>query len=414
MPTVHFKEILPFSSVIFELRDVFSLDYFDLISADCLIRVNLWTKFYVIVFAPVLLIVIIQARAKLQWCGWKRRKADTDTAIRHISTVAIARALAARAKAKSQAHYRNRAVQQCCIVIFFFYPMMSSAIFQMLDCRDLDFGQRWHQYDLSIDCHGETYRRVEVLSWFLVLAVPLGIPIFFGVVLWLNRDRLSIDHSGDIDFDVFHKICTDLHPDLDEETIKALFADVDIDGNGHISPSEIYSYAFFSELERRVATERKEHVLHATSSLRTASHQIVQMQRGILGFDDGTSSDDGGSDEDGHSIWVGKFPDNVASEEDLSKHFSRFGKVLSVTVRRKPGYLKSWAFVTYVHKRDAAEAVAAGVRKEVAVTDEEGYECVLKINEVTVGAELQRQASQQMPVRLRCFLLSCCTCWVAL
>ena len=90
MPTVHFKEILPFSSVIFELRDVFSLDYFDLISADCLIRVNLWTGFYVIVFAPVLLIVIIQARAKLQWCGWKRRKADTDTAIRHISTVAIA------------------------------------------------------------------------------------------------------------------------------------------------------------------------------------------------------------------------------------------------------------------------------------------------------------------------------------
>ena len=95
------------------------------------------------------------------------------------------------------------------------------------------------------------------------------------------------------------------------------------------------------------------------------------------------------------SVWVGHIPDNFAhSELELSKVFARFGTVLSVTVRRKAGHLKSWAFVTFLSKWDAAEAVTAGLRKEVVVVDEDGEECVLKVRKVKVDEELQKHSTR--------------------
>ena len=64
--------------------------------------------------------------------------------------------------------------------------------------------------------------------------------------------------------------------------------------------------------------------------------------------------------------------------------------MLSVTVRRKAGHLKSWAFVTFLSKWDAAEAVTAGLRKEVVVVDEDGEGCVLKVRKVKVDEELHK------------------------
>eukprot|EP01045_Picozoa_sp_COSAG04_P012467 COSAG04_NODE_840_length_9955_cov_5.454038_9_plen_213_part_00 len=101
------------------------------------------------------------------------------------------------------------------------------------------------------------------------------------------------------------------------------------------------------------------------------------------------------------SVWVGHIPDNFAhSELELSKVFARFGTVLSVTVRRKAGHLKSWAFVTFLSKWDAAEAVTAGLRKEVVVVDEDGEECALKVRKVKVDEELRKHSVRTATVCL--------------
>ena len=107
--------------------------------------------------------------------------------------------------------------------------------------------------DLAVDCHSITYRSVYVLAWALLLLLPIGIPAFFGWLLYLNRSRLSADTSSEIQYEVFEKICRSLHPKIDEETLKDIFEDVDADGSGTLSEQEVYSYAFFNELQRRVA-----------------------------------------------------------------------------------------------------------------------------------------------------------------
>jgi hypothetical protein len=64
---------------------------------------------------------------------------------------------------------------------------------------------------MGIDCHSTTYRRVRIVAWVLIAVIPVGIPAFFGVILYWNRSRLSADNSDDINYEVFARICRSLH-----------------------------------------------------------------------------------------------------------------------------------------------------------------------------------------------------------
>ena len=71
---------------------------------------------------------------------------------------------------------------------------------------------------------------------------------------------------------------------------------------------------------------------------------------------------------------MGGIPDTcVRGPAALTKAFSEFGAVLSVTVRRKEGDKKNWAFVTFCD----APSMAAALVSDVAVTGDGGEEVVL-------------------------------------
>eukprot|EP01046_Picozoa_sp_COSAG06_P022042 COSAG06_NODE_1687_length_8714_cov_5.627742_2_plen_1485_part_00 len=259
-----FVKHIVFSKWIFDLRKYFQLDFFGLMSVDCIIRVSLYVKFVVIIGMPILLILFIQLKVRVKWFTMKRRlrkqkaKDDEGPVLRiRLDSLVAARKVAVGIKAMSQTAKINKAAAMTFAVIFFFYPIVSSTIFQMLDCRPMDFGQEWHTYDLAIDCHGTLYKYVWMASCALIVAFPIGIPVFFYYILYMNRSRLSEDTSGDLSYDVFEKLCLSLHPHVDSETMEKMFEDVDTDGSGGISQQEMYSYAFFAELQRRVATMRQ-------------------------------------------------------------------------------------------------------------------------------------------------------------
>jgi hypothetical protein len=209
-----FVSHLTWAQWIFDLRKYFQLDFFGLMSVDCLIRVTLYTRFTLTLAIPTFLIVFIQVRAKVQQCRQRRRalKAPGDLG----GTVSLfgllaAKNAAAHMKSRLSASKINAASALSFAVIFFFYPICSSTIFQMLDCRPMDIGQSWHTYDMGIDCHSTTYRRVRIVAWVLIAVIPVGIPAFFGVILYWNRSRLSADNSDDINYEVFARICRSLH-----------------------------------------------------------------------------------------------------------------------------------------------------------------------------------------------------------
>jgi len=73
--------------------------------------------------------------------------------------------------------------------LFLVYPAVSSSIFGVFICKDVDFNglQSYLVADFGILCSGERYE--EVLKWALaaVFVYPLGIPLFFLKDLWLYR-----------------------------------------------------------------------------------------------------------------------------------------------------------------------------------------------------------------------------------
>eukprot|EP01052_Picozoa_sp_SAG31_P005638 SAG31_NODE_250_length_19098_cov_4.337123_8_plen_1277_part_00 len=98
---------------------------------------------------------------------------------------------------------REKIIARSASLIFFFlflvYPTLVISVFHMLSCRKLDDGQYVHNYDYSVDCTSNEYLWFEASAVIMVFVYPLGIPLFFGLLMFVNRAELSKD-----DDDVFN------------------------------------------------------------------------------------------------------------------------------------------------------------------------------------------------------------------
>lgn len=91
------------------------------------------------------------------------------------------------------------------------------------------------------------------------------------------------------------------------------------------------------------------------------------------------------------TVWIGQLPDTyVDGELRLAKLFERFGKVLTCTVRQKPGHRRNWALLTFVHTSAVNNAVESALQGEVIVEDEEGARCALVVRRAKIDSELRR------------------------
>eukprot|EP01052_Picozoa_sp_SAG31_P054542 SAG31_NODE_14581_length_798_cov_1.025751_1_plen_108_part_10 len=106
-------------------------------------------------------------------------------------------------------------------------------------CRQLDRGESIHEFDAGLDCNGTTYQVFRVIAFVCMLMYPFGIPIGFGVLLYLNRKVLSRDHRNDIDFKKFVGLARFYAPETDElpglEDLEEKFNKIDADSSGIIT-----------------------------------------------------------------------------------------------------------------------------------------------------------------------------------
>jgi hypothetical protein len=200
----------------------------------------------------------------------------------------------------------------------------------------------------GIDCKGSGYNAAFIISLILLLLFPVGIPIFFGTVMFWNRSRLAEDQDNDIEFEAFAELIREIRHDdaqMDEAALQAMFADVDSDASGSISPLEMFRYAFESELSRRCKSESENQIIGGQSPEGT---QIHARGVGVHGWD-GTPDGEG----------------EFESEDALGKIFSAFGVFVQATVRHRidagTGENTSWALVTMGDTAAADRALGAPV-----------------------------------------------------
>ena len=118
-------------------------------------------------------------------------------------------------------------LQWIMLLTFVMYPTVSSTILSVYSCHQLDFGERWHERDTSIDCTSTSYKVYLVIFIVLTVAIPLGVPLGFLYLLYRNRDELS--HSDDVSNaitpQVFARIVREIDSDIPwtETEVPALF-----------------------------------------------------------------------------------------------------------------------------------------------------------------------------------------------
>lgn len=75
-------------------------------------------------------------------------------------------------------------------LLFLIYPGVSSTILRHYVCKDID-GTEYLLSDLSQECGTDRWNRYAYWNSLLIFVYPMGVPLFFGVLLWFNRDRLK-------------------------------------------------------------------------------------------------------------------------------------------------------------------------------------------------------------------------------
>ena len=357
-----FVHHLPLSADFFDLLKYLDMDMWGFLPLDCIFPQSLYGTFFATVLTPVVLCIIILTKHRMKWVGKEFDAGSRDglTRTHSFRALASAKKVAANLREKAKTEQGTAANQQCMLVIFFFYPSVSSIIFRTLQCRELDFGLSVHQYDHSIDCNASRYQIMRLIAVVLLVLMPIGIPVFFGTIMYWNRERLTANTDDDITFEAFVEIASSIYNGpLTEGALRAIFDDVDDNASDSVSPSEIYEYAFRSEITRRLKADGKkqgdastgQQLKPLTFSNLFSSVQQLKDAEGLTINAEGLTDDkvqemiDNQHDE-WRSVHVGDLPQSHANEAALTYLFSDYGKVASVSVKKRPDST-SWALVTF-------------------------------------------------------------------
>jgi hypothetical protein len=152
-----------------------NIDVLGAVSFDCISPINLYSRFFFIVTSPVILILAVQLRARL--LGGTSRE---QIRVQQEAEGQDSEQMVSKDDTSDEQILQDRvkdANQLSMLIIFVTYPTISSTIFTMFACRDLDMNQSYHVYDTSVDCNSETYKAVRTIALVLLMLMPIGVPL---------------------------------------------------------------------------------------------------------------------------------------------------------------------------------------------------------------------------------------------
>ena len=92
---------------------------------------------------------------------------------------------------------RGKHMSMALWITFFVYSSASSVVFQMFSCENLNDGKSYLRADYSILCSSSKHQRLQVYAAFMMLVYPVGIPLVYVTLLYIDRDALKISPTQD-------------------------------------------------------------------------------------------------------------------------------------------------------------------------------------------------------------------------
>ena len=172
----------------------FSLFNLDLPNMGCLVSVNFVDKFLSAIFTPLVVVVPLA----ITFILFSVAHAATGDGRRDPATGKLYQLL----------HIRNLSMKWILYLLFIVYPSTCQAILKIFACTTLENGRSYLTADMSIECadvpvttqiFGDalTYTRYRELALIALAVYPIGVPVFFFLVLYVAHNHKGGLYVGD-------------------------------------------------------------------------------------------------------------------------------------------------------------------------------------------------------------------------
>jgi uncharacterized membrane protein len=151
----------------------FNLDFIPWQSVGCVSGFDFYTKFLVITITPLVILAMIFLFYLLPMYWFDRRDMVDQSMYR-----------AARKRS------RRRFWKLILFTIFLMYPIVSRNVMAMFVCKTIN-GVDYLSADFTLKCYTDIWKKYVGAAAFMVLVYPVGVPAFFGFMLWRYRTRLQ-------------------------------------------------------------------------------------------------------------------------------------------------------------------------------------------------------------------------------
>ncbi len=151
-----------------DVLDVFNFDINWILSAGCFIDADFHDRLLISTTAPVVALFFLAGT----YCVASRINRGDAGALQIIW---------------------NKHVSTVLLLTFLVYSSVSATLFSAFACDELDDGKNYLRADYRIECDSSKHRAIQVYAGFMIAVYAVGIPAFYGLLLFWNRDELKSD-----------------------------------------------------------------------------------------------------------------------------------------------------------------------------------------------------------------------------
>ncbi|CAN0590763.1 unnamed protein product, partial [Laminaria digitata] len=90
---------------------------------------------------------------------------------------------------------RDKHVSMMLLLAFLVYSSVSSIMFQMFACDDLEDGKKYLRADYRVECDSSKHTVVQIYAGFMILLYTVGIPVLHTSLLFRDRAVLKDEVS---------------------------------------------------------------------------------------------------------------------------------------------------------------------------------------------------------------------------
>lgn len=98
--------------------------------------------------------------------------------------------------------FRRKHLSMVIFLTFFVYSSVSSTLFQMFSCDELDDGKTYLRADYRIECDSPRHKSLQIYAGFMIVLYTMGIPVFYAFLLIRNRDVLMDEVGREVEMRV--------------------------------------------------------------------------------------------------------------------------------------------------------------------------------------------------------------------